>query len=199
MYLPITHTFRADAAERQALAEAWLAIRTDPDPEDAAPVVARALERRQRGAQHFEVMTAARLIAEHRAARNLLNRLLAGIAVLSFALGGFGMMSSSWQNVRARTREIAIRRAVGAERRDVLAQFLLEGCLLALGGAVAGAAAGILGAWAAAALGGWPWTVAPWHGPLAGALALGVAVLSTLLPASHAAALEPVEALRFEA
>jgi putative ABC transport system permease protein len=199
VYLPITNTFAADAARRQSLAEAWLAIDSGTDPEAAARVVERALERRHDGKQHFEVETAARLLAEHRAARSLLNQLLLGVAAISFLLGGFGMMSASFQNVRARRREIAIRRAVGAQRHEVLAQFLLEGCVLALAGALVGLVVGWAGSAAAAVAGGWPWMLAPGQSLLALAIALAVAVASTLHPAYRAASLDPVEALRFEA
>ncbi len=198
VYLPITSTFAADAFHRQALAEAWLGIDTRVDPEAAAPVVERALERRHEGRQHFEVSTAARLLAEQRATRGLLNQLLFLVALAAFLLGGVGMTSVAWQNVRSRTREIAIRRAVGARQGEVLAQFLLEGCLLALAGAAAGVVVGIAGSGAAALVGGWPWMLSPPQGALAVAIALGVAVLATLHPAAYAAALDPVSALRLE-
>lgn len=198
VYLPITNTFAAEAFRRQALAEAWLAIDVRTDPAAAAPVVERALERRHEGRQHFEVSTAARLLSEHRAARGLLNQLLFLVALAAFTLGGVGMMSVSWQNVRSRSREIAIRRAVGARQGEVLAQFLLEGCLLALGGATVGIFVGIVASGAAALIGGWPWMLSPLQGALALAIAMGVAVVSTLYPASYAAALDPVSALKFE-
>lgn len=198
VYLPISDTFAADAFHRQALAEAWLSIDVGTDPEAAAAVVERALERRHAGRQHFEVSTAARLLSEHRATRGLLNQLLFLVALAAFTLGGVGMMSVSWQNVRSRTREIAIRRAVGARQGEVLAQFLLEGCLLALAGAGVGILVGVAGSGAAALVGGWPWMPSASHGALVLAIALGVAALATLSPASYAAALDPVGALRFE-
>ncbi len=199
VYLPITNTFVADALPRQPLTEAWIAIGSGIDPEDAAPVIERSLERRHGGTRHFEVSTAARLIAEHRAARGLLDGLLLGVAVVSFALGGFGMTSASWQNVRARTREIAIRRAVGARRREILAQFLLEGCVLAAAGSLCGLFLGIVVSSTAASSAGFPWTLASWQPALAAAIAMTVGFVATLYPAAHAAALDPVAALRFEA
>jgi putative ABC transport system permease protein len=198
VYLPITQTFAADASRRQALAEAWVAVRARVDPEAAAIVIERALERRHGGRQHFAVTTAARLLSERRATRGLLNQLLLAVSLTAFALGGVGMTTVSWQNVRSRTREIAIRRAVGARRAEVLAQFVVEGVLVALGGALVGIVVGVAGSWVAARFGGWPWMLSPLAGPGALAVALAVATLSTLYPAAHAAALDPVSALRLD-
>jgi ABC-type antimicrobial peptide transport system permease subunit len=198
VYLPITQTFAADAFHRQALAEAWIAVDGRVDPEAAAPVLERALERRHGGRQHFAVTTAARLLAEHRATRGLLNQLLLLMSLAAFALGGVGMMTVSWQNVRNRTREIAIRRAVGARRGEVLAQFVLEGIALGLAGALLGVVVGLAGSGVASWIGGWPWMLSPLAGLLALAVALAVATLSTLYPAAHAAALDPVSALRLD-
>jgi ABC-type antimicrobial peptide transport system permease subunit len=198
VYLPITQTFAADAFRRQALAEAWVAVDGKVDPEAAAPVLERALERRHGGRQHFAVTTAGRLLAEHRATRGLLNQLLLLVSLAAFALGGVGMMTVSWQNVRNRTREIAIRRAVGARREEVLAQFVLEGVVLALAGAILGVVVGLAGSGVAAWIGGWPWMLSPLAGLLALAVALAVATLSTLYPAAHAAALDPVSALKLD-
>ena len=198
VYVPITHTFAPDAFRRQAIAEAWLAIDPGVDPEAAAPVVERVLERRHQGKQHFEVTTAARLLSEHRATRGLLNRLLWLVSLGAFALGAVGMMTVSWQNVRDRRREIAIRRAVGARQGEVLAQFVLEGVVLAAAGAAAGIVAGVAASGFAAWANGWPWMLSPLEVSFGVGIAIGVAVLSTLHPAAYAAALDPVAALRFE-
>jgi len=198
VYVPITNTFRSDSFPRQALQEAWLSIDDRFDPETAAPLVESALERRHQGKQHFEVTTAARLLSGHRAARGLLNQLLGFVAVAAFALGGVGMMSVSWQNVRSRTREIAIRRAVGARQGEVLAQFVLEGLVLAAAGAAAGIVIGVAGASVASWIGGWPWTLSPLGVASTVVMALAVGLASALYPASYAAGLDPVAALRFE-
>jgi ABC-type antimicrobial peptide transport system permease subunit len=198
IYLPITNTFGADAFRRQALSEAWLAIDSGVDPEAAAPIVERVLENRHEGKQHFEVSTAARLLSEHHATRGLLNRLLLLVSLAAFALGGVGMTTASFQNVRSRIREIAIRRAVGARRSEVLAQFVLEGVVLASVGAVFGIAAGIVGSGIASWMSDWPWMLSPLEAALTFALAITIAVLSTLYPSAYAATLDPVVALRLE-
>ncbi|MET0153417.1 MAG: ABC transporter permease [Candidatus Binatia bacterium] len=198
VYLPITHTFAPDAFRRQGLAEAWLALAPSVEADSAAPVIERALERRHDGRQHFEVNTAARLVAEHRATRGLLNRLLLLVCCAAFLLGAVGMTTVSWQNVRDRSREIAIRRAVGARRGEVLAQFLFEGIVVAAAGAAAGVVVGVAGSGIAAWANGWPWMLSPLAALASIAAALGVAAAATLYPAAYAAALDPVAGLRFE-
>ena len=108
------------------------------------------------------------------------------------------MMTVSWQNVRDRRREIAIRRAVGARQGEVLAQFVLEGVVLAAAGAAGGIVAGVAASGFASWASDWPWMLAPLEVLFTLAIALGVAVSSTLYPAAYAAALDPVAALRFE-
>jgi putative ABC transport system permease protein len=198
LYLPITNTFAADAFRRQGVGEVWLAIDSSVDPEAVAPIVERVLERRHGGKQRFEVTTAARLLSEHRATRGLLNRLLFLVSLAAFALASVGMTTVSWQNVRGRTREIAIRRAVGARQSEVLAQFVLEGVVLGAAGAAVGITAGIAGSGAASWLSGWPWMPSALEAALTFAFAIGLAIVSTLYPAAYAAGLDPVAALRFE-
>ncbi|HSD10046.1 MAG TPA: ABC transporter permease [Candidatus Binatia bacterium] len=198
VYLPITNTFAPDAFRRQGLAEAWLAIDSDVDPEAAAPIVERVLENRHEGKQRFEVTTAARLLSEHRATRGLLNRLLFLVSLAAFVLAAVGMTTASWQNVRNRTREIAIRRAVGARQSEVLAQFVLEGVVVAAAGAAAGIAAGVAGSGVASWMSDWPWMLSPLEAASTFALAIALAIVSTLYPAAYAAALDPVVALRFD-
>lgn len=196
--LTIPNTFQRDLSGRQSLREILLRIDERVPPERGAAIVERALVRRHEGRQHFAVATADALIRQQRAARTLLDTLLRAIAALAFALGGAAMAALSWQGVAERKREIAIRRAVGARRADVLAQFVLEGALLAAAGAAGGAVAGAVASAGAAAAGGWPWAPSPLG--IAGALglAIGVGVAATLPPAYRAAMLDPVTALRFE-
>jgi putative ABC transport system permease protein len=198
VYLPITSTLRDAMAGREGVREIWLRIHDGIGPEQAAPVVERALLRRHDGRRGFEVATPERLLRQQRAARGLLDLLLGLVAAAAFALGGVGMMSVAWQAVAERTGEIAVRRAVGARRGEILAQFLVEGALLAGAGALAGVVAGAAVSAAAAWAAGWPWLLSPGRLFLAAGVAIAVGLLSTFHPASRAASLDPVAALRFE-
>lgn len=198
LYVPIRTTLRRDLSGRQALGEILLRVDDAVDPERAADAVRRTLVRRHDGVEHFAIETAQALLRQQRDTRGLLDTLLAAVAALALCIGGVALASQAWQSVSLRQREIAIRRAVGARRREILLQFLLEGATLAAVGAVAGTAAGLLGSQIAAAAGGWPWLLPPASlaAVLGGILALGLA--ATSYPAYRAAMLDPVAALRHD-
>lgn len=198
LYVPIRTTLRRDLSSRQELGEILLRVDHRVDPERAAAVLRRSLRRRHDGSEHFAIETAEALLRQQRSARGLLDTLLASVALLALALGGVALASQAWQSVSLRRREIAIRRAIGARRGEILAQFLLEGVMLAFAGASSGVLLGLLGSALAAAAGNWAWVVpgdrlATTVGAI---LALGVA--ATLYPAYRAATLDPVAALRLE-
>jgi putative ABC transport system permease protein len=100
--------------------------------------------------------------------------------------------------VAERTREIGIRKSLGARRRDILAQFLVESATLSTVGAAIGIALGVAMAAAVRALSPLPTTVAPWSVAVAVVLGAGVGVLAGVYPASRAARLDPITALRAE-
>jgi putative ABC transport system permease protein len=101
-------------------------------------------------------------------------------------------------SVAERTREVGVRRALGARRRDVAAQFLVESSLLTVTGGVLGSVLGLVGAVLIQAFAGWPTAVHPLMLAAALLVALAVGIGFGLYPAWHAAGLDPVEALRRE-
>lgn len=132
------------------------------------------------------------------ASARTLSTLLAAVAAVSLLVGGIGVMNIMLVSVTERTREIGLRLAVGARRRDILAQFLAEAVMLALLGGAAGVAAGIGLSHVLSGLAGWP-VLIQWD---AVALAVGVSGLTGLFfgywPARRAARLDPIQALRTE-
>jgi len=125
-------------------------------------------------------------------------RLLGAIASVSLLVGGIGIMNIMLVSVTERTREIGVRRALGARRSDIRTQFLIESSLISGLGGVVGIVVGIFVARSVARFGGWPTLVQPHVLVTAFVFAGLVGVFFGLYPAAKAARLDPIDALRFE-
>ena len=146
----------------------------------------------------FHLTTKQDILGAQQEAARTFSLLLIALAVVSLAVGGIGIMNVMLVSVSERTREIGIRLAVGARRRDVVSQFLLEAALLSAAGGLLGIAVGVLAIPLAAALNQGMALLDPGSIPLAFAVALLTGVAFGLYPALHASRLDPIEALRYE-
>jgi putative ABC transport system permease protein len=124
--------------------------------------------------------------------------LLASIAAVSLLVGGIGIMNIMLVSVTERTREIGIRRALGARRRDILLQFLVESGFLSLAGGALGVVLGVLSASLVSQLARWPTMVQPGAVVLAFGFASLVGLFFGFYPARRASTLDPIDALRYE-
>ncbi|MGH7553443.1 MAG: ABC transporter permease [Longimicrobiales bacterium] len=124
--------------------------------------------------------------------------LLAGIAFISLVVGGIGIMNIMLVSVTERTREIGIRKALGARRRDILFQFLVEALVLCLVGGTLGVGVGTLGAYLIRQSAAWNTAVAPEAIAVAFGFSAAVGLFFGIWPARRAAKLDPITALRYE-
>jgi putative ABC transport system permease protein len=145
---------------------------------------------------NFNVINQGSILQTSASSSSVFTTLLGEVAAISLLVGGIGVMNIMLVSVTERTREIGIRKAVGARRSDILKQFLIEAVLVSLLGGVAGVLFGVIGS---------QFTIAGVHpviAPYSVALAFGAALATGLFfgtyPASRAAAMRPIEALRFE-
>jgi putative ABC transport system permease protein len=146
----------------------------------------------------FRSRNLSEVMGTQEAASRVLTWLLAAVASVSLVVGGIGIMNIMLVSVTERTREIGLRMAVGARRRDILAQFLLEAVTLTGIGGLAGIALGLAGSFAIASLAGWPALVRAEAVILAVIFAGAVGVFFGFYPARKASRLNPIEALRYE-
>jgi putative ABC transport system permease protein len=124
--------------------------------------------------------------------------MLFAIASVSLLVGGIGIMNILLVSVTERTKEIGVRMAVGAKRRHILTQFLIEAMTISLVGGCLGIVFGVLGARAMTVIAGWPTIISPNTVAVAFVFSLGVGLFFGLYPANKAARLNPIDALRYE-
>ncbi len=144
----------------------------------------------------FTIINQASLLQTAASTTGTFTVLLAAVAAISLLVGGIGVMNIMLVSVTERTREIGIRKAIGAPKRVILAQFLYEATVLSLLGAIAGVAVGVVGSHFR--IDGVQPAIAPYSIFLALGVALAIGVFFGFYPANRAASLRPIDALRYE-
>jgi putative ABC transport system permease protein len=173
------------------------------DQMDAATIeIDRVLRRERRvapgEASDFTIRNQASLLNTFEETARTFTFLLAGIAVVSLVVGGIGIMNIMLVSVTERTREIGVRKALGARRRDIMMQFLIESLVLCTAGGVLGLLAGMGGAYAMSYFAKWNTAISPDVVALAIGFSAFVGIFFGLWPARRAAALDPIISLRYE-
>ncbi|MCW3052682.1 MAG: ABC-type antimicrobial peptide transport system,permease component [Chthonomonadales bacterium] len=146
----------------------------------------------------FNIRSQTDLMASQQSVTGTMTTLLSCVAIISLIVGGIGIMNIMLVSVTERTREIGIRKAIGATPRDILMQFLIESAILSLLGGIIGIGLGVGGSMLLASIGGWNTIVSSSAIIAAVVVSAGVGIFFGIYPASKAAALHPIEALRYE-
>ncbi|HKS22650.1 MAG TPA: ABC transporter permease [Thermoanaerobaculia bacterium] len=217
VWLEVIGTLRGDGIEK----EIWIPVSTamrkfDRDPLDApvdelvvkvkdgvstketADLIRPLLDRLHGGADDYEIVIPEALLEQRRQTQRIFNIVMGSIAGISLLVGGIGIMNIMLASVMERTREIGVRRAIGARRVDIRAQFVIESFAISLLGGVTGVIIGILLAKIVAAYAGWPTVITFTSLIVSTGVSMTVGLVSGLYPATRAAELDPIEALRYE-
>jgi putative ABC transport system permease protein len=148
----------------------------------------------------FEISTQKEFLKTVTKVTNAIAYVVAGIVSIALLVGGIGIMNIMLVSVTERTREIGVRKAVGARRGHILLQFIIEAVMLALTGGVVGIVAGMgVGALAAKVIPNWPGASVPlWSVILSFGFSSAVGLFFGIYPAAKASRLDPIESLRYE-
>ncbi|RMF84931.1 MAG: FtsX-like permease family protein [Nitrospinota bacterium] len=198
VFIPVTAAQALFNTDR--LYEIVVAAVNEKEIDTAVQEVTKILRERHGGKIDFTIVTQGAMLSTFRTILSALTYLLAGIAGVSLLVGGIGIMNIMLASVTERTREIGVRKAVGAKRRHILFQFLTEALILSATGGVIGI---VLGWGGAALLNAWIFpSISPpislWAIALAFFFSLLVGTFFGVYPAQKASRLDPIEALRHE-
>ena len=165
---------------------------------EASNLINNTMERRHSGVEDYEIVIPETLLRQSQQTQRIFNIVMGAIAGISLLVGGIGIMNIMLATVLERTREIGIRRAVGATQKDILGQFLLEAIVLSFTGGIIGIVIGFVMTRVIAVYADWRTIVSIQSIFLAFWVSVAVGVIFGFYPARRAAMQEPIESLRYE-
>jgi putative ABC transport system permease protein len=195
VHIPVTAAQRLFGVDRID----GLAVKA-PNSDDVEPLqkkLVAALQHKYAG-QEFSAVTQSQILGTIGRILGLLTLVLSAIAAISLVVGGVGVSNIMLVSVRERTREIGLRKALGARQRDILAQFLIEAVLLCVVGGLIGIGLGVGTSMLVSAVSPLPAVIAWWSPALAFGVSAAVGIFFGVAPARRAGRLDPVVALRME-
>ncbi len=180
------------------LTEMVVAVKDIKHVFDAGDIIKRVLEVTHNGVNDYQVVIPEELLMEARKTQKTFNMVLAAIGSISLLVGGIGIMNIMLATVSERTREIGIRRAVGATKNDIIIQFLAETILLTFSGGIIGVVFGVIVVFFISIFASWPIMITTWAILLPLILSVIIGIFFGLFPAVKASAMDPITALRYE-
>ena len=184
-------------APQQPVEEIWVQVADAEASVELGDVLRRVLLQ-TRSADEFHIVVPRELLAQRYRTQRTFSVVVGSVAALALLVGGIGIMNIMLTSVVERTREIGVRRTAGARKRDVTMQFLIETLLMTVGGGIVGIMAGAVVSVVISAYAGWATHVSITAVLLGFVVSFFVGVIYGLYPAMKAAALQPVDAMRYE-
>ena len=201
IYIPLnTFQYRFETGEslKDDLAGVDMRLKPGSDSSASAKVVSAILNSTHHNIADYAVTIPAELLAEQQRSQSIFTYVMVAIAAISLLVGGIGIMNIVLATVLERTREIGVRRAIGARRSDIIRQFLLESVLISIGGGLVGIAFGYFLSWLIARAAEWKTIVTPSSIAIAFGVSVAVGLVFGIYPARKASRIDPIEALRYE-
>ena len=183
--------------ERVELSQIIVKMRDTTVVEAGAKAIEAMLKRFHKK-QDFKIDVPLSLLREAEKTKRTYNIVLGAIAGISLLVGGIGIMNIMLASVTERTKEIGIRRAIGARKSRIVVQFLINTCVLSIGGGLAGLVVGVTIPLLITFFTNMPTVIQPYSMVLAFGISVGIGIVFGLYPALRAASLDPIEALRHE-
>ncbi len=200
VYIPITTALKRYTRETTAseINRFIAQVNAVENIDEAVTILNASMTRRHNSVKDFSITIPQALLRQSKETQRIFNIVMGAIAGISLLVGGIGIMNIMLATVLERTREIGIRRAIGASRDDILWQFLFESVILSVSGGVIGVITGFTMTKIISIYASWR-TIVSWESVLlACAVSIGIGVAFGVYPAKRAAALRPIEALRYE-
>jgi putative ABC transport system permease protein len=200
VYIPLSsliYRFDIDPAEPE-VDQIILNVSDETRIKEAANLARSLLEIRHNMMEDYRIVVPEELLRQSQRTQRIFNIVMGAIAGISLLVGGIGIMNIMLASILERTREIGIRRAMGATQKDILGQFLIEAVLLSFSGGLLGILVGFLMTKAISSYAGWKTIVDVGSIFLAFFVSASVGIVFGIYPARKAARLDPIESLRYE-
>jgi putative ABC transport system permease protein len=173
-------------------------LKAGADSIQVAKIVTAILNQAHNGTADFSVTIPAALLAQQQRTQTIFTYVMVAIAAISLLVGGIGIMNIVLATVMERTREIGVRRAIGARRWDILRQFLTESAMISVAGGLLGIGFGFFLSWMIARTAEWKTIVTTSSVVIAFGVSVFVGIVFGIYPAFKASQINPIDALRYE-
>ncbi len=184
--------------DRKGVNQLTVKVKEGKSIQETAALISRILYRRHYGTLDYEVVIPEQLLEQKQKTQKIFNIVMGAIAGISLLVGGIGIMNIMLANILERTKEIGIRRAIGATRNDVLGQFMYEAIIISIVGGLLGIITGYILTSAITSYAEWRTIITPFSVILAFVVSVCVGLVFGIYPAKKAADKDPIESLRYE-